>query len=79
MNCCAIIYTLLFNTCRFFIPVFRKISHPTQWKVLFIKNITILIFSCFLITERSYYIPPPKKKPTVFARTKLSISNEESI
>ena len=82
MNCRAIVYTLLFNICRS--PTFYKNFHPTQWNVLFIKNITILIFFCFLITEKNTISPPPqkkkkkkKKKAMVFARTKLSISNEE--
>ena len=69
--------TLLFNIRRFFIPTFHKSPHPTQRKVIFIKNNTILIFSCFLIMEKKLlYLP--QKTPVVFARTKLSISNEES-
>ena len=77
MNCSAIVYTLLFNICRFFIPTFHKSSHPNQWKVIFIKNITILIFSGFLIMEKKLLLFP-EKKPIVFARTELPISNEES-
>ena len=50
----------LFNICRFFIPTFHKNSHPTLWEVLFIKVITISMFSCFLITEKSYHISPNK-------------------
>ena len=54
--------TLLFNIRRFFIPTFHKSPHPTQRKVIFIKNNTILIFSCFLIMEKSYYICPKKRQ-----------------
>ena len=60
--CHAIACTLLFNICRIFIPTFHKNSHPTQWRILFIKNITILIFSCFLIAEKSYYISSQKSQ-----------------
>ena len=62
MNSRAIVYTLLSNICRFLIPAFHENSHPIQWKVLSIKNTTILIFSCFLITEKSYYNPPQKSQ-----------------
>ena len=75
-----IVYTLLFNIWRFFIPTFHENSHSIQWIVLLIKNITISIFSqikpvSWLRKEINIF---PPKKPIVFARIKLSSSNEES-